>query len=253
MEDYRVELTLEEFGRLNSLYPVSEGSALIGKRAEEIVRIHFRRRDPHCAFEVPGTGPDLKVALSDGSEPLFIEVKGTASVGIAWQQLKVSSRHSWRSLTETRIPVYRVSEVFAKAPCIHVLTHGTDFTLDQEDRWTFKPIRSQDESPSVVRRGQAAPRAAEGVRESKYDSLRRYLEGQTAQEVTLAFDDASRILGFPLPPSAYKYQAFWANQTATTNRPWAKAWRQAGFEIDSVRLSSDDGWVRFRRHSARRG
>ena len=90
MEDHRVQLTAEEFDRLNSLYPASDGSALIGKRAEEIVKIHFRRRDPQCVFGVPDTGADLKVALSDGSAPLLIEVKGTASVGVAWQQLKVS-------------------------------------------------------------------------------------------------------------------------------------------------------------------
>src|SRR5437899_11836056 len=112
MEDYRVKLTVDESASLNTLYPASQGIALIGKRAEEIVRIHFRRRDPQCVFEVPDTGADLKVVLSDGAELLLIEVKGTASVGVAWQQLKVSSRHSWRSLTETRIPVYRVSEWF---------------------------------------------------------------------------------------------------------------------------------------------
>jgi len=248
-ENHRVQLTVEEFARLNSLYPASEGSALIGKRAEEIVRVHFRRQDPKCVFEVPDAGADLKVVLSDGSEPLLIEVKGTVSVGVAWQQLKVSSRHSFRLLTEVRIPVYRVSEVFGEAPCIHVLTHGADFTLDQEDRWTFKPIRRQGEPPSTVRQGQTHLRAAEGVRGSKYDSLRGYLEGQTTQEVTLTFENATKILGFPLPPSAYKYQAFWANQADTANRPWARAWQQAGFEVDSVHLSTDDGWVRFKRNS----
>ena len=60
------------------------------------------------AHSVPDTGADLKVVFSDGSKPLLIEVKGTASAGIAWPQLKVSSPHSHRLLVEERIPVYRV-------------------------------------------------------------------------------------------------------------------------------------------------
>jgi hypothetical protein len=250
MDNYRIELTIEEFGRLNSLYPASESSALIGKRAEEIVKIHFRRRDPHCAFEVPGTGPDLKVALSDGSEPILIEVKGTASAGIAWPQLKVSSRHSWRSLTETRIPVYRVSEVFAETPCIHVLIYGTDFTLDQEDRWTFKRVRSQDESPSVVQQGQVDPRTAELVRQSKGMIRCAVTSKARLRRKSLSHSRMlPRFSDFRCRHPASKYQAFWANQSDASNRPWAKAWQDAGFSVDSFRLDRD-GWVRFKRRSA---
>ena len=70
---------------------------------------------------------------------------------------------------------------------------------------------------------------------------------QSADEVTLLFSEAERVLGFPLPASAKQYQAYWANQSDTTNRPRVNAWREAGFYADSFRLSSDDGWVTFKR------
>jgi len=150
MEDHRVELTTEEYERLNAVYPEGNGSGLIGKRAEEIVRIHIQRDSPGCTFQVPDTGADLKVVFCDGSEPLLIEVKGTASAGIAWQQLKVSSQHSHRMLVELGIPVYRVSDVFSPAPCIHVLRHGIDFALQEEARWTFKPWSIANQRPEVL-------------------------------------------------------------------------------------------------------
>ena len=184
---------------------------------------------------------------------MLIEVKGTASAGLAPQQLKVSSPHSRRLLAELRVPVYRVSEVFAVAPCVYVLTYGTDFTLEEEARWAFKPIRGKvAKHQPLIRTAQASskPRSAvSGGQMSKYDALRRYLESQAKQPVTLGFKEATKILGFPLPSSAYKYEAFWANQTDTTNRPQARAWQEAGYEVDSYRLS-DDGWVRFKRHGS---
>jgi len=82
---------------------------------------------------------------------------------------------------------------------------------------------------------------------SKYDALRQYLEGECGDKVTLSFNAANNILGCPLPASAHRHQAFWANQTDTSRRPWAKAWQEAGYEVESYRLSEKDGWVRFRR------
>jgi hypothetical protein len=47
----------------------------------------------------------------------------------------------------------------------------------------------------------------EAARTSKYDALRDYLKEQPAGEITLLFKDASTILGFSLPSSAYNEAA----------------------------------------------
>jgi hypothetical protein len=255
MELHHLELTSVEYEKLNSKYPESEGSGLIGKRAEEIVKIYFRKGDPQCQFpNPPPKGADLHVVFSGDAPSILIEVKGTKSAGLAWQQLKVSSQHSWRLLAEERIPVYRVSEVFQRSPSIYVLVHGLDFVLDEEPRWTFKRIQPRNEDhappPPATEDDSVTQAILEGARRSKYDALREHLKSERTPEVTFHFKDAARVLGFSLPSSAHKYQAFWANQSDTTNRPWARAWQEAGYEVDSYRLSGLDGWVRFKRRAS---
>src|ERR1017187_9531110 len=116
MECHPVELTQDEYERLNSVYPKSEGSGLIGKRAEEIVKIYFRKKDTQCQFAKPPKGADLHVVLSGESPSVVIEVKGTRSAEVQWQQLKVSSQHSRDLLAENRVLVYRVTGVFERVP-----------------------------------------------------------------------------------------------------------------------------------------
>jgi hypothetical protein len=90
MKTQTIELTTSEYEELNKKYPESESNRLIERRAEEIVKIYFRKRDPQCQFTEPLKGADLRVMLS--AEPAIdIEVKGTKSTEVAWTQLKVSS------------------------------------------------------------------------------------------------------------------------------------------------------------------
>jgi len=252
MDTYRVELTAAEFSRLNSLWPKSTGSGDIGKRAEQVVRIHFVRRTPGCTFEVPSNGADLKVIFADGKPPLFVEIKGTASAEIAFQQLKVSSQHSYRSLVDKGVPVYRVCNVFSRTPEIHVLIYGVDFALEPEGRWAFKPHPTEQLAKVQTKQSVATSKQSVSVKassKSKYNALREFLINSGETEVSLSFRDARKILGFDLPASAQKYQAFWANQTDVTARPWAKAWQDAGYDVVSLRLDSA-GWVRFKRRTA---
>jgi hypothetical protein len=249
MEALSVDLDDDELRALNAKFPRSLASAMIGKRAEEIVKIHFRRTDPKCRFSRPRDGADLEVHFSDGQNRLVLEIKGTEASSISWQKLKVSSKHSWRYLVQERIPVYRVINVFGKVPSIIELLHDRDFILEPEPRWSFKPKRS----PAAPNRHATRPGAsksllaAPGSRASKYAPLVAYLSRQKTKAVTLRFAEAKTVLGFQLPTSATKYQAFWANQTDTRLRPWARAWREAGYRVESFKLHPTRGWVRFTR------
>lgn len=218
-------------------------------RAEEIVKIYFRRIDPKCNFSRPRNGADLEVLFSNGQDRLVLEIKGTEASTVAWQKLKVSSKHSWRHLVEERIPLYRVTSVFGKSPSIIELLHDRDFTLEPEPRWSIKPKRSPaTPTPHATRLSESkAGHGASGSRASKYAPLADYLSRQKAKTVTLTFDEAKTVLGFSLPTSATKYQAFWANQTDTRVRPWARAWQEAGYRVESFKLHPTEGWVRFMR------
>ena len=139
-KSHRVNLTDAQYRELDSHHPKSKASGPIGKRAEEIVKIYFRKMDPACEFRSPPRGADLDILLSSGKS-IVIEVKGTASIELAWPQLKVSSQDSWKLLAEKHVPVYRVTDVFGRSPSIYVLTYGEDFTLQAEPRWTFKQVK----------------------------------------------------------------------------------------------------------------
>lgn len=241
-----VRLTSGERHELDAKWPQSAGQRVIGPRAVEIVKFYFRRNDPSCNFRRAKGGADLIVVSAKNEPELTIEVKGTGAKHLAPNQIKVSSEESKRVLVEKLIPIYRITDVFGDSPNIYVLIHGRDFSLKHEARWAFvlaknNPSRSLDDQAKrndILRTG----------KESKYDALRTWLQKDRSTTVMLLFREAKQLLGFPLPLSATKHQAYWANQRDTQNRPWARAWTDAGYIVDGLRLGTD-GWVRFRRQS----
>ena len=248
MDMLPVELTDEELRMLDAQFPRSMASAVIGKRAEAVVRIYFRRLDPSCEFRRPRNGADLEVQFSSGRKSLVLEIKGTDASRVSWQQLKVSSPHSWRHLVEEGVPIYRVTNVFGKTPCITELLHERDFTLQPEPRWSFKAKRSRVTRTAPTGTS-AMPQPSLRVlqRTSKYSPLSVYLSQARKTTITLTFAQLDEILGFPLPASAKRHQAFWANQSDTRIRPWARAWQTAGYRVDGIHLDAQTGWIRFSR------
>ncbi len=72
---------------------------------------------------------------------------------------------------------------------------------------------------------------------SKYDPLRRYLEGATSEELPLTFAEVEGVLGFRLPPSAKAHATWWSNNTGT--HVGVRAWRDAGWKTSRVDLGSE--------------
>ena len=84
---------------------------------------------------------------------------------------------------------------------------------------------------------------------SKYEPLEDYLKERPSSqaEVSLSFTEIEDIIGARLPKSAYAYREWWSNQSDVSNRPQAKAWIEAGFEVETVQQHRDSGAVHFRR------
>ncbi len=82
---------------------------------------------------------------------------------------------------------------------------------------------------------------------AKYQPLEDHLKSPTgeAQQVTLSFAEIETILGQRLPKSAYTYREWWSNQSDVSNRPHAKAWIAAGYEVETVQQQTGRGTVRF--------
>jgi len=75
---------------------------------------------------------------------------------------------------------------------------------------------------------------------SKYHKLEEYLRNIKKQVLTLSYDEIESILGFKLPPSAYKHRAWWANG----GHSQANSWLNAGWEVSSIELGKS---VTFRK------
>ena len=98
---------------------------------------------------------------------------------------------------------------------------------------------ADDYSPQGPQIGQRE----EGARSrSKYDPLYDHLANNPETVIALSFSEIERILGFALPASARRYQAWWANEREGTHSH-ARSWLDASYETQGVDLSAQS--VRF--------
>lgn len=70
---------------------------------------------------------------------------------------------------------------------------------------------------------------------SRYQPLADFLAGKKALEWDASFAEIEARLGFPLPDSAYKYPAWWANQTGAGHSQ-TKGWRSVGWKTRNLDL-----------------
>ena len=114
------------------------------KKAEAIVRKHLDGEyGGQARIQEDEDGVDLVVSVDGKIER--IEVKGTESPTIAWQQLKVSSQKSHDALEHRDASMYRVVDVAGSRPRIYILTYGRHFTLEPEPRWAVKRVAPEDD------------------------------------------------------------------------------------------------------------
>lgn len=70
---------------------------------------------------------------------------------------------------------------------------------------------------------------------SRYEPLVQFLSAH-GREVRLSFAEIERTLGRPLPPSARRHQAWWANSDSHTQ---AATWLAAGWQTEQVDLGGE--------------
>lgn len=79
---------------------------------------------------------------------------------------------------------------------------------------------------------------------SRYEPLGKYLSSRPDSEWQAGFSDVEQILGFPLPNSARRYTAWWANQQGAGHSQ-VRGWRDVGWRTAAVDLGGES--VRFER------
>lgn len=69
---------------------------------------------------------------------------------------------------------------------------------------------------------------------SVYDPLKRRLEAETGDKLTLSFAEIETILNRSLPESAYQYQAWWSNEDPDdTTHTQCRSWVLVRFEAEA--------------------
>jgi hypothetical protein len=85
---------------------------------------------------------------------------------------------------------------------------------------------------------------------AKYDPLFKLLCRRPDEQLDLSFEEIEAEVG-PLPASARKYPAWWANEAEDGRHVQAQAWLNAGREVESIDVSHER--VRFSVARWRRG
>ncbi len=81
----------------------------------------------------------------------------------------------------------------------------------------------------------------------KYEPLPQFLSSKPGDEHRMSFDQIERVLGFKLPKSAYKHEAWWSNNS--TGHSHSQSWLSSGWRTQNVDLAGRK--VTFLRASSR--
>src|SRR5687767_8414572 len=85
---------------------------------------------------------------------------------------------------------------------------------------------------------------------SRYEPLAQFLASKKTDAWDATFEEIEKRLGAPLPRSAYKYPAWWANQTGPGHSQ-TRGWRSVGWRTCDLDLERRR--VRFERERVREG
>ena len=82
---------------------------------------------------------------------------------------------------------------------------------------------------------------------SRYEPLAQFLDSRTNPVWQAKFSEIEQVLGFPLPASAYRYAAWWANQRGNGHSQTA-GWKSVGWQTRALNL--EERKVTFEREEA---
>ena len=73
----------------------------------------------------------------------------------------------------------------------------------------------------------------------KYRGLYAHLSGLQSSEWKTSFSEVESVIGFGLPASARRYDAWWANENGDSRHSQSIAWTAAGWETAEVDMDAE--------------
>lgn len=94
--------------------------------------------------------------------------------------------------------------------------------------------QTHEQPAGAVSRASSRSRSAIG----KYEPLFHHLTALEATEWRASFREIEAILGFALPASARRHQAWWSNQKSGAGPIQSRAWQEAGWRTRNLNLTA---------------
>jgi len=241
---------IDKYGRIIEYQPDREY-----KNADD-KKLNKYGKGPFCKFQIPnGINKAGVYILKIDDEVKYVgECENLSSrYNIGYGQISPRNCYVGGQSTNCKINSYILQEV-KNGSKVYLLFYETEnrFEVERslikkyEPEWNAtsgKYIYAVEKKP--VNNGYKEVKNVSNA--GKYYLLEKYLDRQSASQITLTFSEVERIIGEPLPASAYKYPAWWANG----GHSQADAWLNAGWKVGELNLGQSVVFVKDKQATIR--
>ncbi|TKX45570.1 GIY-YIG nuclease family protein [Halorubrum sp. SD690R] len=199
--------------------------------------VHRYGWGPFCRFSIPTqwTGKSGVYVLCSCNEIMYVGETQDLAVRFNQGYGTISPRNCFDGGQETncRINTHIRDEVIA----------GNSVSLfyrDTENRSELESELVEHINPPWNRESSGSPQAINGSYQDttgyqgKYLPLKQYLQTVDENHLKLSFSEIEEILGFGLPKSAHKFDAWWSNGS----KPHSYAWLDSGWKVSDYSFSN---------------
>lgn len=137
MNPIQFEVPYIDFQQLQQKYSLIGKNGDIGKFAVEIAILYFKSINPEVIIRKGKKGVDLVIQTQESTTNY--EIKGTESLDIAFDKLRVSSKDSYQALVDGMM-LLRVANVRNRKVSLYFLEYGVHYILIEEPRWRLKRV-----------------------------------------------------------------------------------------------------------------
>ena len=238
----------DEYGGVIEYYPYK------GYKNVDDKKLNKYGKGPFCKFQIPnGISKAGVYILKINEEVKYVgECENLSSrYNTGYGQISPRNCFVGGQSTNCKINSYILQEV-KNGSKVHLLFYETEnrFEVERDLIKKYEPDWNSTSGKYPVEKKSISNGYKEVKNVSdvgKYYLLEKYLDSQSASEITLTFPEIERIIGESLPASAYKYPAWWANG----GHIQADAWLNVGWKVGELKLGRSVVFVKDKQINTR--
>ena len=222
-------------GQIMEYYP----STKYNNRANK--KLNKYGKGPFCRFRIPNTiNSEGVYIIKVNNDILYVGECENLShrFNLGYGQISPRNCFVGGQSTNCKINSYILQEIKNGSEVfLYFFETGERFKIESELIKKYKPEWNSTSGKHVNSVGKKSVNTSheevKGINNiSKYYPLEKFLNIQNVNQIELTFSEVEKIIGDALPPSAYKYRAWWGNG----GHSQANAWLNAGWRVDKIKL-----------------